>query len=650
MQGVKVRLIRGIYIFLAVISAAGLRCDLRSEQELLNDYEMEFTGTRRFLLCFTRSFSKDRVVGFCLVAAILFLFALVVKVYRKQEVSKKRIALITLLAVFFGTVQVMCRHLRYGHTLDPMFETPFMAFRTVCIFISYAVICFLLVFLLFTRIDMFHQDLDEKRLAAEAETTAGSSTFKTIISTILLVVLWIPYLILFYPGVCNIDTTDMIIQALGHKTSITALTAVTGPEITMTNHHPFFDTVIFSSFYRLGKDVIGNVDVGVFLYGLMMLVLFALAFSLFWNFLRPKTAGMEGPLRVCFWFTALFPLFSIYSFSMLKDTLFSFACFLYTILLIVAADRAAERFADLRFCMGMIVAGVLLTLTKNQGAYVLLLTYFFALVLLLIDQMKRKQLMSGRLWIRFSACFLLPVVFFIFIWSKILLPMWNVAPGGKQEGIGFMFQQTAACLKEHGDDVTQEEKKAIAAILPYDDLTELYNPEIHDPVKYKYKQTATEEEVKAYYRAWLSLGRRHPKTYAVALLNSCYGYFYISESGGFTYTTFKRYKDKISLHVFNAFVGEEKDKITSISALQEALNSVPLVNLLVGLSVPTWLVLLCVTYFLDRGNMRGLIGTLIGFISIGVFVLCPDNSNGRYVMPFYYMLVALAGSVLYLCS
>ena len=136
MQGVKVRLIRGLYIFLAVISAAGLRCDLRSEQELLNDYEMEFTGTRRFLLCFTRSFSKDRVVGFCLVAAILFLFALVVKVYRKQEVSKKRIALITLLAVFFGTVQVMCRHLRYGHTLDPMFETPFMAFRTVCIFIS----------------------------------------------------------------------------------------------------------------------------------------------------------------------------------------------------------------------------------------------------------------------------------------------------------------------------------------------------------------------------------------------------------------------------------------------------------------------------------------------------------------------------------
>ena len=195
---------------------------------------------------------------------------------------------------------------------------------------------------------MFHQDLDEKRLAAEAETTAGSSTFKTIISTILLVVLWIPYLILFYPGVCNIDTTDMIIQALGHKTSITALTAVTGPEITMTNHHPFFDTVIFSSFYRLGKDVIGNVDVGVFLYGLMMLVLFALAFSLFWNYLRPKTAGMEGPLRVCFWFTALFPLFSIYSFSMLKDTLFSFACFLYTILLIVAADRAAERFAE--FC------------------------------------------------------------------------------------------------------------------------------------------------------------------------------------------------------------------------------------------------------------------------------------------------------------
>ncbi len=49
------------------------------------------------------------------------------------------------------------------------------------------------------------------------------------------------------------------------------------------------------------------------------------------------------------------------------------------------------------------------------------------------------------------------------------------------------MQQTARYLKEYPDDVTKEEAKAIDGVMKYDEIADLYNPELSDPVKATYR-------------------------------------------------------------------------------------------------------------------------------------------------------------------
>ena len=93
------------------------------------------------------------------------------------------------------------------------------------------------------------------------------------------------------------------------------------------------------------------------------------------------------------------------------------------------------------------------------------------------------------------------------------------------------FQQTARYLRDAGDDVTPEEKAAISAILDYEGLPELYNPNLSDPVKATYDNETGLDELITYFQAWYQMLLRHPDIYVQATMNNLYGYFY---PGGFT--------------------------------------------------------------------------------------------------------------------
>ena len=86
-----------------------------------------------------------------------------------------------------------------------------------------------------------------------------------------------------------------------------------------------------------------------------------------------------------------------------------------------------------------------------------------------------------------------------------MLPVWNVSPRGKQEALGGLFQQTARVVTYYGDEITEEEKEAIDAILPYDSLSKRYDAILTDSVKKKFNQNATSEQLNNYYKCWFSM-------------------------------------------------------------------------------------------------------------------------------------------------
>lgn len=318
----------------------------------------------------------------------------------------------------------------------------------------------------------------------------------------------------------------------------------------------------------------------------------------------------------------------MFSISMLKDTLFSFSCLLATYLLIRIATTDG-RILDKWKLLGILtIAFVLLTLTKNQGWYILA---FAGVISVAIMRQYRKRLVLA---------FLVPVGFYVVIWSGIILPAMNVVPGGRQEGIGSMFQQTARFVQTYPEEVTAEEQDIIAQVLPYDSLAELYNPRNYDAVKYRYNQDATDEMVHEYYRVWLSMFKRHPMVYVEALWNSCYGYFGINQNASTFYTQMSNAVDEShDLYIRNAFITD--DVSATIKDLMYLIHRIPVIGCVFNLAIYSWIILLMVWYAVYMRAWKYIVPSLIALISIGVYILSPDNANIRYVMPVMYMVLPL---------
>ncbi len=119
------------------------------------------------------------------------------------------------------------------------------------------------------------------------------------------------------------------------------------------------------------------------------------------------------------------------------------------------------------------------------------------------------------------------ILVYVVLFSNILVPALKIAPGGKQEALSLPFQQTALYVKEYGNELTQEEHGIINAVLPVDEIAGLYVADRADNVKFKYKQSATGEELTDYFLLWLRQFFKHPDVYLKAFFAITDGYYYV---------------------------------------------------------------------------------------------------------------------------
>lgn len=127
-------------------------------------------------------------------------------------------------------------------------------------------------------------------------------------------------------------------------------------------------------------------------------------------------------------------------------------------------------------------------------------------------------------WKAFLAQALLCVVVMLVIFPMLVFPLLNVAPGGKQEVLGTLFQQTARYVTYHGEEVTDEERAAIDAVLEYNNLSHQYTFNFQDEVKYRYKLDSTNDDLMRYLQVWAAQGLKHPEAYLASVM-SIAGYY-----------------------------------------------------------------------------------------------------------------------------
>lgn len=305
---------------------------------------------------------------------------------------------------------------------------------------------------------------------------------------LIIVICWLPWLVAHLPGAFDDDTVwQLVIWRL--------------PEI-WNDHHPFFTTVLFGAFLDLGR-ALGSQAWGLVIFSAIQVLLTAASFSCLFCYL--KRFSMPKWLFVaCFVLVCILPPFASYAGEMVKESVFCWPWLLFCILFVEAVRTRGAVLQRPLVVVAMIAFALLMALSKKTGIYLACLP--LCVLVFIVHGAKCR----GKV----ALVLAVPIVC-LMLWQVVLLPAWGVQSGETIERYAIPLQQTARCVTVCGDDVSVEERETIDAVVPYDELSGLYDPIQADRVK-EQNRRPSDEQLNAYLKVWVSMGFRHPLVYLEA--------------------------------------------------------------------------------------------------------------------------------------
>lgn len=440
----------------------------------------------------------------------------------------------------------------------------------------------------------------------------------------------LPYLIAFYPCSMSWDGGAQICQFYGTET--------------FSNHHPPLLSFVYGAIAFYAQKW-GIPNVGMFLIPLGQTCLSAFAAARVFLLLKE--------LKVPYWvrwtslvYYGLFTVWCIFDVTVIKDSIYWPCSLIYAVEMAWCILRPEVFFAKKSHLSLMLLGGVLLTQTRNNGIFVLLFT---VPVLFLMLQRKQKSLYLGMAAVLFAGIFLL---------NHVLYPALGVISlEEKEDTYCILFQQTAKYGQDYPEDVTEEEWTFLNEMFDYDELVQVYNPRLADWVKNCLKiceassADGTNAEFAAirneYFKVWSAQLLRHPLSYVNTFLECSYGYYFPEE---------KPYKEG------NGFYEMDRNMFTEglhparqIEALAPArflleqvskFEYLPGIGLLYRCGFYTWCVVFAVGYLLIRRRYRETVIALPAVVNILVCLISPVNTCIRYAMPTMCLVPVLYGIIL----
>ncbi len=273
-----------------------------------------------------------------------------------------------------------------------------------------------------------------------------------LIVTAILMVAWLPYLLSFAPGAVLGDSFSSIEQ---HYTG------------EYNNHHPVFYTLLVGFFLKIG-DLVGNINVGIFLYSCFQCCLLAMTLGYVVTFLARQKVNKIA-LGIITAFFALCPIFPSYAIIMWKDPIFSMALLFLGMMLF---GFAKNNFQGLKWYHYTLLALCTLAVAffRNNGVYILILLIPVFYLLFRKPALKTTLTILGAL-----------VVALIIqgpIYSALNIHKPSV------EAFGVPLQQMAYAISTNEDSFTEEEKEFFGEIMPWESWKRAYTPLIVDNIKW----------------------------------------------------------------------------------------------------------------------------------------------------------------------
>lgn len=421
----------------------------------------------------------------------------------------------------------------------------------------------------------------------------------------ILLIAWIPYFMTYFPGSISRDGMIQVNIARGSAP--------------LSNAHPIISTWCMGIFIKIGKWI-NNDYLGIFLYVLFQTFVMISALVYMLRFVHELTKN-KTIIYIALAFFALYPTWGMMVESVIKDTLYTaFFIFFTTMFAQIVMDKEV-RTKDRMFLFKFFLSMLGICFWRNNGIYVVIISF---IVLLISKTMK-----SYKKTVVFMLALIMLLYYGMNAW---VYPMLNVQKGSTREMLSLPFQQTARYLRDNPQDITEDEKKAISAVLDYEKIPELYNPNIADYARNTFRENSTSEELKKYFIVWFKMFFRHPETYFKATLNNTYNYYYFKDMRNFM----SEYQNYTAWDINELAIEENKFEFTNnckviLEKYLGVINRIPFVNHLGRCGLFTWVVLIAFALMFRRKEFAGMILCVPLFVAILICIASPVNGLQRYM-------------------
>ena len=324
-----------------------------------------------------------------------------------------------------------------------------------------------------------------------------------MISMILGLIFYLPYLLKFFPGLSNSDGYNQILQLQGI--------------IPYSNHHPIVHTMIIKFWYMIGYTLTKKEIVGVAFYTIFQMFFVSYVYSyVVYSLYKNK---INKYLIILIWlFFFLYPFNAIYAITMWKDIMFS-TIVLWFIMYIW--NHYNEKVSwNKKNKIHFILFGIAICLLRTNG----LLGYILFLIIMYF--VYKKEFLALKK----------PILIILIASIAIRGPLYsilNIQRADFVESLSIPIQQVAYVIRNDGRISKQEMKdiKKIADVKQIKTEKDNWRAQfVSDPVKDNIRKNDTnhylEKNKGKYLKIWLSIGIKNPNKYIRAWIKQTNGYWY----------------------------------------------------------------------------------------------------------------------------
>ena len=391
------------------------------------------------------------------------------------------------------------------------------------------------------------------------------------------------------------------------------------------NSNPFWYTMVIRACLQAGMALFGEINAAVAVYSTVQILFLAACFAYSLVTLYQMGIGRWW-IAAVFGIYAFLPYHLAYSVTMWKDIPFSACVLLWTASLyrIFMGIGRCRRRDYIVFALG----GLGVCLMRTNGWF----AFLTAGVILWFPLRKR-----------FPDVLKIMGVLVLVCWILINPVQWvlDVEQTDFVEGLALPFQQVARVVWQERP-ISEADTRMLEEVFHLDRVSELYQPEIVDPIKFEAVRSDGRAHLKEnlwdYFCLWLRLGLQYPGDYFQAWVELTKGFW----NGGYAFWIYFAWTWPES----SGIGGFELDNPVKdgFDALFRYLEKPAVFQPLFSIGLHTWLVVSCCFICAAGKRREGLMTVLVLVILAGLWVGTPVYAEYRYAYPMFttYPLILLA--------